>query len=84
MIARAEGRVRAAKMRKLREQGLSWAEIGERYCITGHAVRAALRRRLEPQPAGRVWWRPDAELLRIAREIRREIEQAEGFRRPPV
>ena len=38
MMARAEGTARAAKMRKLREQGLSWAEIGERYGITGQAV----------------------------------------------
>lgn len=84
MKPRTEIIARAAKMRALRAQGLSWTEIAERYGITAHTVRALLRRHLEPPSAGRVWWRPDAELLAVARSIRREIEQAEGFRRPPV
>ena len=70
MIARAEGNARAA--------------IGERYVVGGPAVRAMLRRRSVRQPSARQWWRPDAELLAIAHAIRREIEAAEGFRRPPV
>ena len=84
MIARAEGNARAAKMAKLREQGLSWEEIGERYGITRQAVRATIRRHSVLPPSGRPWWRPDADLLAIAHAIRREIEAAEGFRRPPV
>ena len=84
MIARAEGNARAAKMRKLREQGLSWGDIGERYGVTGPAVRAMLRRHSVPAPSARPWWRPDADLLAIAHAIRREIEAAEGFRRPPA
>ena len=85
MIARAEGNARAAKMRKLREQGLSWEEIGERYGITRQAVHATLQRHaVGARRDVRPWWRPDAHLLAIARAIRREIEAAEGFRRPPV
>jgi hypothetical protein len=85
MIARAEGNARAAKMAKLREQGLSWEVIGERYGITGQAARVTVLRhhRVLP-PSARPWWRPDADLLAIAHAIRREIEAAEGFRRPPV
>ena len=86
MIARAEGKARAAKMRQLHdEQGLSWGEIGERYGITGQAARVTVLRhhRVLP-PSARPWWRPDADLIAIAHAIRREIEAAEGFRRPPV
>ena len=84
MIARAEGNARAAKLRELREQGLSWEEIGERYGITRRAVRAAVRRHAVAPRSVHPWWRPDADLLAIAHAIRREIEAAEGFRRPPV
>lgn len=83
MITRAEGNARAARMRKLREQGVSVREIAERYAITPQAVRRTLVHHPGPAATGRVWWRPDAELLRIAHAIRREIEAAEGFVRPP-
>ena len=84
MIARAEANARAAKMRQLRAQGLSWEAIGERYGVSGPAVRAMLRRHRDRPLSARPWWRPDPDLLAIAHAIRREIEAAEGFRRPPV
>jgi transposase len=85
----AQHQARLALVAQLRRQGLSVATIADRLQLSAGTIYAemvALRRgELRPPPAGRPAWSvPDRLLLAEAHDARREIEQREGFRRPPA
>ena len=75
---------RVAKMHLLRKEGLSYREIGDRYGVTAQAVHWSLTAHPLPPPGRPRWSVPDRLLLAEAHDARREIEQREGFRRPPA
>jgi orotate phosphoribosyltransferase-like protein len=76
-------RRRRARYTELRRQGLTMGQIAESVGVSRQAVQYALRRAdwaplaltasVHDRPD---WSRPDAELLRLAREGRAEIEEA--------
>lgn len=77
---------RLTRMLLLRKEGHSYREIADIYGLSTstvqHIVAPALRaaeKRARPH-----WSHPDAALLRLANEIRKEIACAEGFTRPRV
>lgn len=76
-------RQRRARYAELRSQGMTLAQVAEAVGVTRQAVHSALRQAAwtphalaASVPDRPDWSRPDAELLRIAREGRAEIEEA--------
>lgn len=79
---------RVALIRSWLRLGLTPEEIGARLGITVQHIGLILRKakarefRPPPQRSRPEWTRPDAALLKLVQEGRREIERAEGFVRP--
>ena len=81
-MTRAHRLILAGRVQALLGRGMRPGKVAATLHISRERVYAL--RQLVVPPARPAWSLPDDALLALARSIRAEIEQAEGFRRAPA
>lgn len=81
-MTRAHRLVLAGRVQALLGRGMRPGKVAATLHISRERVQAL--RKLAVPPSRPDWSVPDDNLLALARSIRGEIEQAEGFRRTPI